>query len=172
MRKQIALCIGNNNYQYDCLNKLECAINDCEAISNKLTNLNFEVLCYSDLDRVAMHTAVDDFEARLPEYDVALFYYAGHGFECNGHNLLMPIDTNGVDAGYREWMALDLDYLINALEGRDHENHLKTKIIIIDACRQDGAGRGVAMNGFAPVFAPEGTIIACNAIGVVLHKAG
>ncbi len=160
MRKQIALCIGNNNYQYDCLNKLECAINDCEAISNKLTNLNFEVLCYSDLDRVAMHTAVDDFEARLPEYDVALFYYAGHGFECNGHNLLMPIDTNGVDAGYREWMALDLDYLINALEGRAHENHLKTKIIIIDACRQDGAGRGVAMNGFAPVFAPEGTIIA------------
>ena len=98
MRKQIALCIGNNDYKYNCLNKLDCAINDCIAISEKLTNLNFEVFCYENADRTTMHAAIDDFEARLPGYDVALFYYAGHGFECNGHNLLMPVDTNGVDA--------------------------------------------------------------------------
>ncbi|MBR6644831.1 MAG: caspase family protein [Clostridia bacterium] len=160
MRKQIALCIGNDNYQYACLSKLDCATNDCREISNKLKNLNFDVLCYENLDRIAMHTAIDEFEARLPDYDVALFYYAGHGFECNGHNLLMPVDTNGIDAGYREWMALDLDYLISALEGKNYENSLKTKIIILDACRQDGAGRGGPTHGFAPVFAPEGTIIA------------
>ena len=160
MRKQIALCIGNNDYQFDCLNKLECATNDCVAISEKLTNLNFDVLCYENADRTTMYRAIDDFETRLPEYDVALFYYAGHGFECNGHNLLMPIDTNGVDAGYREWMALDLDYLIAALEGKNHHNTLKTKIIILDACREDGSGRGTISRGFAPVFAPEGTIIA------------
>ena len=160
MRKQIALCIGNNDYQYSCLNKLECAVNDCTAVSNKLTSLNFDVLSYENLDRASMHQAIDNFEALLPEYDVALFYYAGHGFECNGHNLLMPIDTNGVDDGYREWMALDLNYLINALEGNNHRNNLKTKIIILDACRQDGGGRGSETPGFAPVFAPEGTIIA------------
>ena len=33
-----------------------------------------------------MHNVIDKFEAQLPDYDVALFYYAGHGFECNGHN--------------------------------------------------------------------------------------
>lgn len=32
MRRQIALCIGNDDYQYSCLNKLECAVNDCNAI--------------------------------------------------------------------------------------------------------------------------------------------
>lgn len=160
MRKQIALCIGNDDYQYTCLPKLNCAINDCRDISNKLNNLNFDVFWYENLDRIAMHTVVDEFEARLPDYDVALFYYAGHGFECNGHNLLMPVDTNGIDTGYREWMALDLNYLINALEGKRHENNLKTKIIILDACRQDGTGRGGSLCGFAPVFAPEGTIIA------------
>lgn len=160
MRKQIALCIGNNDYQYTCLNKLDCAINDCRAISSKLNNLNFDVFCYENANRTQMHTAVDDFEALLPEYDVALFYYAGHGFEHNGHNLLMPVDTNGIDAGYREWMALDLEYLISALEGKNHSNNLKTKIIILDACRQDGNGRGNSGCGFAPVFAPEGTIIA------------
>lgn len=160
MRKQIALCIGNDDYQYACLSKLVCAINDCREIAGKLETLNFDVLCYENLDRIAMHTAIDEFESRLPDYDVALFYYAGHGFECNGHNLLMPVDTNGIDAGYREWMALDLNYLINALEGKNYENNLKTKIIILDACRQDGTGRGGATCGFAPVFAPEGTIIA------------
>ncbi len=160
MRKQIALCIGNDDYRFACLSKLDCAINDCRAISNKLENLKFDVLCYENLDRTTMHKVIDDFETRLPEYDVALFYYAGHGFECNGHNLLMPVDTDGVDAGYREWMALDLDYLIAALEGKNHDNNLKTKIIILDACRQDGTGRGKATRGFAPVFAPEGTIIA------------
>lgn len=160
MRKQIALCIGNDDYQYACLSKLNCAINDCQEISIKLKNLNFDVFCYENLDRNGMHQAIDDFEALLPEYDVALFYYAGHGFECNGHNLLMPVDTNGIDAGYREWMALDLDYLIAALEGKNYENNLKTKIIILDACRQDSTGRGLTNHGFAPVFAPEGTIIA------------
>lgn len=160
MRKQIALCIGNNDYKYDCLNKLDCAINDCIAVSEKLANLNFDVFRYENADRATMHSAIDDFESHLPGYDVALFYYAGHGFECNGHNLLMPIDTNGVDTGYREWMALDLNYLIAALEGQNHTNTLKTKIIILDACRQDGTGRGTVSRGFAPVFAPEGTIIA------------
>ena len=160
MRKQIALCIGNDDYQYTCLSKLNCAINDSKEMSNKLNNLNFDVLCYENLDRAKMHQAIDDFEARLTEYDVALFYYAGHGFECNGHNLLMPIDTNGIDDKYREWMALDLDYLIAALEGKNYANNLKTKIIILDACRQNSTGRGITNQGFAPVFAPEGTIIA------------
>lgn len=160
MRRQIALCIGNDDYQYSCLNKLECAVNDCNAIAEKLRTLNFDVKSYNNLDRDAMHTAVDDFEAQLPNYDIALFYYAGHGFECNGNNLLMPIDTNGTDRGYRDWMALKLDYVIDALEGKQTENNLKTKIIIIDACRSNSDGRGYANRGFAPIFAPEGTIIA------------
>lgn len=160
MRRQIALCIGNDDYQYSCLNKLECAVNDCNAIAEKLRTLNFDVKSYNNLDRDAMHTAVDDFEAQLPNYDIALFYYAGHGFECNGNNLLMPIDTNGTDRGYRDWMALKLDYVIDALEGKQTENNLETKIIIIDACRSNSDGRGYANRGFAPIFAPEGTIIA------------
>lgn len=160
MRRQIALCIGNDDYQYSCLNKLECAVNDCNTIAEKLRTLNFEVKSYNNLDRDAMHAAVDDFAAQLPNYDIALFYYAGHGFECNGNNLLMPINTDGTDRGYRDWMALKLDYVIDALEGNQTENNLKTKIIIIDACRSNSDGRGYTNRGFAPIFAPEGTIIA------------
>lgn len=160
MRKQIALCIGNDDYQYSCLNKLKCAVNDCNAVAEKLQTLNFDVKAYNNLDRSAMHVAVDDFETQLPNYDIALFYYAGHGFECNGNNLLMPIDTNATDRGCCDWMALKLDYVIDALEGKQVENNLQTKIIIIDACRSNSDGRGYTNRGFAPIFAPKGTIIA------------
>jgi len=160
MRKQIALCIGNDDYQYSCLSKLQCAKNDCRAVAEKLKELSFEVMQYNNLNRTSMYEAIDRFEQALPNYDVALFYYAGHGFESNGTNLLMPVDTNGTDAGYRDWMALKLDYIIDALEGKNVENSIKTKIIILDACRQNPEGRGNVSNGFAPIFAPAGTIIA------------
>ncbi len=160
MRKQIALCIGNDEYQYTCLNKLQCAVNDCEAVAEKLRSLDFDVMSYNNLNHDTMHKVVDEFELRLPEYDIALFYYAGHGFECNGSNLLMPIDTDGTDRGYRDWMALKLEYVIDALEGKNKSNNLKTKIIILDACRENGDGRGAVSHSFAPVFAPGGTIIA------------
>lgn len=160
MRKQIALCIGNDDYQFPCLNKLKCASNDAIAVSEKLKMLNFDVITHTNLDRNSMHSVVDDFEVQLSDYDVALFYYAGHGFESNGDNLLMPIDTDCLDKSYRDWMALKLEYVISALEGKNKPNELKTKIIILDACRQHSDGRGDFGRGFAPIFAPRGTIIA------------
>ncbi len=160
MAKQLALCIGNNDYQYSCLSKLNCAVNDAKAIAERLKTRGFDVIEYSDLNRNEMHEAIDDFEEKLTKYEVGLFYYAGHGFECSGYNLLMPVDTDGTDRAYRDWMALKLDTVINALEGKNKPNELKIKIIILDACRQDPDGRGIYQLGFAPIFAPVGTIIA------------
>lgn len=91
---------------------------------------------------------------------MGLFYYAGHGFESGGFNLLMPVDTESVDKEYREWMALKLDSVIDALQWKNIPNELKTKIIIIDACRENPDGRGGKISGFSSVFAPAGTIIA------------
>lgn len=37
---------------------------------------NYGIFCfYYNLDRDAMHTAVDDFEAQLPNYDIALYEF-------------------------------------------------------------------------------------------------
>lgn len=160
MKKQLALCIGNDDYQYSCLPKLNSAINDAVAVAEKLQLLNYDVLLHTNLDRNQLHTAVDKFEELLPQYEVALFYFAGHGFECDGKNLLMPIDASEGDQGYREWVALTLDTVISALEGKHFTNQLKTKLIILDACRQNPDTRGNQIKGFAPVFAPSGTIIA------------
>ena len=159
MRRQIALCIGNDNYQDSCLKKLTCAVNDATAISEKLRQLNYDVYLKVNLNSEEMHRTIDEFEGMLPGYDVALFYFAGHGFEIEGENLLMPIDTKEGENKYKKWIALTLNTVIDALEGKSIENNVKTKIIILDACRQSLGARG-GNKGFAPVFAPVGTIIA------------
>ncbi|MCL2153685.1 MAG: caspase family protein [Oscillospiraceae bacterium] len=160
MLKKIALCIGNDDYQFSCLGKLQCAVKDSRSMALKLRTLGFDVVEFSNLKRVEMHQAIEDFEKRLDAYDVGMFYYAGHGFESKGNNLLMPIDTNGTDEGYSDYMALKLEFVINALEGNNIANNLRTKIIILDACRQKPSGRGAVYTGFASIFSPKGSIIA------------
>lgn len=58
MRKQIALCIGNDNYQYSCFPKLTCAVNDAAAISEKLEQLNYTVNLKCDLTSEEMYRAL------------------------------------------------------------------------------------------------------------------
>lgn len=62
MRRQIALCIGNDDYQYTCLEKLKCAANDAQAMRDKLSTMGYDVQCYTNLDCKSMHRAVDEFE--------------------------------------------------------------------------------------------------------------
>ena len=156
MKKQIALCIGNQDYKN--FEKLSCAVNDCQCMSNKLDALGFVVYSYENLSREDMFSIADSFEEHLSEYDVALFYYAGHGFEVDGKNLLIPIDVPATDiTELKKYQAYDLDDIIEKLQ---KHNNLVTKIIILDACRKSSLTRGTADNRFAPVFAPEGTIIA------------
>ena len=157
--KKIALCIGNNNYK-NCLEKLNCAINDSNEVSNKLRDLGFEVENFSDLNRTQMHDCVNEFEKKLKDYEVALFFFAGHGFESNGENELMPIDIDSLEVGKVDFMALKLNYVIDALEGKKEKNNLKVKIIILDACRGIVNGRGKKNSNFSAVLVPVGTIIA------------
>ena len=37
---------------------------------------------------------IDDFGIELKNYDVGLFYFAGHGVQVKGTNYLIPIDAN------------------------------------------------------------------------------
>lgn len=157
--KKIALCIGNDNYEL-CLGKLNCAVNDSNKMSAKLKDLGFDVENYSDLDSAQMHEYVTKFEEKLKDYDVALFYFAGHGFESKGENRLMPIDIDSIEVGKINYMALELKYVLDALEGKTYQNNVKTKIIILDACRTILNGRGIKDSNFAAVMVPLGTIIA------------
>ena len=152
--KKIALCIGNDEYRF--LPHLSCCVSDAHAMGEKLENLGFQTTIEENLDREQTANVIIDFIEKCDRYDAILLYYAGHGFQADGDNILAPIDLNINDRPPVIRMnAFTLSELMNQL------NHFpeQTKIIILDACRDSLGYRG-GLQYFAPVSAPQGSIVA------------
>ena len=90
--KRIALCIGNDAYSI--LPPLKCAIADATAMEKELKNLGFDTELKTDLDRTGLADAIFSFSDKIENYDAALIYYAGHGFQIDGDNILAPIELD------------------------------------------------------------------------------
>ncbi len=90
--KKIALVIGNANYQHG--GKLKNPVNDANLMATTLQNKGFTVIKKTDASLAQMQKATVDFTKKIKDYDVALFYYAGHGVQVDGNNFLVPIDAN------------------------------------------------------------------------------
>lgn len=151
--KRIALCIGNDNYSN--LPKLNCARNDAHGMADILERLGFDTQKVFDVDRSQMISFISDFTDKLKEYDSCVFYYAGHGFQIDGDNILAPIDLNTNRKNKEVKMyAFPLEELMNQLVIYPN----KTKVIIIDACRDTLNNRGT-FEGFAPILAPKDQLL-------------
>ena len=87
---KIALVVGNDAYQN--VAKLRKAVNDSNAISRILNESGFYVIQGNNVDENNFSYKLNEFISRLNKDDVAMFYYAGHGIEINGHNYLLPTD--------------------------------------------------------------------------------
>lgn len=152
--KRIALCIGNDAYTV--LPSLSCAISDATAMSEKLSALGFDTELRTNLDRTGLGDVIFSFIGKIENYDAALLYYAGHGFQIDGDNILAPIELNiNQMPGSIKFASFPLSELTEHLNKFPNQ----TKIIILDACRDNLGTRGTA-NGFAPILAPQGSVIA------------
>lgn len=156
MENRIALCIGNNDYEY--LPQLLCAKNDAERIGESLCKLGYETTVKINLNRTEMGNIIFEFAKKLKDYDSCLFFYAGHGFEIASENLLVPIDSN------IRIMSSDKEIIYNSFRLQDlldmFENYQdKVKVLVLDACRNIANARGLN-RGFAAMSAPQGTVIA------------
>ena len=156
MNKRIALCIGNNSYEH--LSSLSCAINDADVMGDVLMRLGYDSIVAHDLNRSDMGKTIFDFSRKISEYDACIFFYAGHGFEIDSQNLLIPTD-------FEYDMAIsDRELIYNAFPLNDLLEQLKrfpnvVKIVILDACRSIRGIRG-GLRGFNSVVSPEGSLIA------------
>ncbi len=106
-----------------------------------------------------MNRSFTEFARRMAQYDVNLFYYAGHGMEVDGERYLIPVDAlpdNKIGLDTEAFKLNLIDKYFNQLEG-------KLNIMILDACRNNpyrSWTRGSA-GGFSAVNQqPEGSIIA------------
>ena len=86
-----------------------------------------------------MTNEIIEFAEKADQYDVILLYYAGHGFQADGDNILAPIDLNiNARPAAIRMSAFPLSELMNQLNKYPEQ----TKIVILDACRETLGYRG------------------------------
>jgi len=163
--KRVALLVGNNAYQN--VPRLQTAVNDARSVGTTLRGLGFSVILAENQSRRAMSEALLAFDKAIEPGDIALFFFAGHGFEIRGQNYLLPTDIPEVREGQEELIrdsAFPADRIIDRLQARG----ARTAVLVLDACRNNpferSGGRGLKGSGGLAMMTPaEGVFIMFSA---------
>jgi uncharacterized protein len=143
---RVALVVANADYGQAALSNPTV---DAELVRKALVAISFDVVVVENASLEQFDSAVVAFAAKARGADLALFYYAGHGFALTergvARNYLMSTDADVTSKSERVLRAagMPLDDLIAELS-----EQAKTTIVFIDACRNDprvsraGGGRG------------------------------
>ena len=89
---RIALVIGNSSY-YENHAQLKNPKNDANAMEMALQNVGFDVEKIIDGSKEQIENAIRRYTKKLKDCDLNVFYYAGHGFQIDGQNYIVPIDA-------------------------------------------------------------------------------
>ena len=125
--KRVALVIGNSNYS---LGPLENPKNDADDVTAALQRLHFEVAERKDLTIRDFDKAIDTFEAKAQDADVALFFFSGHGVQIDKRGYLAPIDVNTESESIALRSLEPIQEVVSRIE-----HSAKVSVIVIDACR-------------------------------------
>lgn len=163
--KRVALVIGNNDYRN--VPPLQKAVNDARTMSDALKQLGFTVMFAENQNRKAFSETMLAFDKAVEPGDTAFFFFAGHGFEINGQNYLLPTDIDAVKQGQEELIrdgAFAAERVISRLQARG----ARTSIFVFDACRNNpfeatGTRALGGTGGLAPISPPEGVFVIFSA---------
>jgi formylglycine-generating enzyme len=157
--RRLALVIGIKDYKRKEA-QLTNPVNDANDVAEALEELGFTVIKKNNLSRTEFLEVVDDFGAKLPNYQAGLFYYSGHGLQFAGVNYLVPTDANMSSEPQIEHHCVPLGRVLSAMEGAQ----TKTNLVFLDACRDNPfkkswASRGSGITGFTNPNNPPGTSV-------------
>ncbi|XP_064168631.1 mucosa-associated lymphoid tissue lymphoma translocation protein 1 isoform X1 [Anguilla rostrata] len=124
---KVALLIGNLNYAHH--PALMAPMMDVHELANLLRQLGFRVVSLLDLTKAEMLAAIDAFLQLLDRGVYALFYYAGHGYECSGRNYLVAVDA---PQPYRPENCVSVQGVMRRMQ----ERHTALNVILLDTCRK------------------------------------
>jgi Caspase domain len=151
--RRVALIVANGSYREA---PLANPAVDADIVKGSLERIGFAVTVKKDLDLDGFEQAISEFAETTRGADVALFYFAGHGFSIaeggRQENLLMATSAN---LSAKTALALEgggepLEHVEDTIVGR-----ARATLIFIDACRNIPtlASRGIVSRGFAPIDA-------------------
>ena len=157
-QKRLALLIGVSNYKNT--TKLKNPLNDVNSMANVLSKLGFEIKTCKDVSFQGFKMALNEFAVKLNDYEIGLFYFAGHGLQVKGKNYLVPSDANPINENQVEFNCIDANQILSLMSSAN--NH--TNLIILDACRNNpferSWQRSLTVQGLSYMSAPYGTLIA------------
>ena len=156
--KRIAFVVGNSHYSNSEMN-LANPENDAKDVAQKLKGLGFEVILKLDATLETMDRELSSFKDKAKDYDVAMFYYAGHGIQNKGVNYIIPSDIQNLSEENLKRQCVNMEDVLDVME----DSQCKLKIVVLDACRNDPVSRkwhrSVGTRGLSIMNAPTGTII-------------
>lgn len=154
--KRVALLIGNSNYTG--ISSLRNPMYDAEALSEALGKLGFDIYEAYDCDYNDMISALNSFASKAGGYDVAMFYYSGHGLQEEGRNYLIPVTAN---LEFKSELTRCID-AFDVLE-RIENSGVETRIVCLDACRDvKTSWTRSATSGLTTMEGSPGTAVICS----------
>lgn len=161
--KRVALIVGIGAYQH--LSSLDNPVSDAKAIAAELKSHGFAVSEHYDLARADLLDALELFKREAEGAEVALVYYAGHGMEIDGKNVVAPTDMEIECANKTTIRAIELDQLFAAAGPAPQQ------IVLLDACRNNpfpqcpsrGANAGSGFRGFSRLTEEDRALLIANA---------
>lgn len=164
-QKKVALVIGNDDYRN--IPALKKAANDARRMGETLKGLGFQVIEAQNQTRRQMSETLLAFDRALSQGDIAFFFFAGHGFEIQGDNYLLPVDVPEATEGQEE-LVRDASFAAQRVIDRLQQRGVRTSILVLDACRNNPferpgkrSVRGSA--GLAPMTPNEGVFVIFSA---------
>jgi uncharacterized caspase-like protein len=147
--KRVALIVANGDYKGA---PLANPTVDAGLVESSLRSIGFEVEVARNVDLAGFDAAVTKFSATAQGADIALFYFAGHGFAVNdGIKPVSVLMATSADVTSRSERILrsggiPLDDIVQSLASK-----AGTTLVFVDACRNDprvrvagGGGRGLS----------------------------
>lgn len=124
--RRVALIIGNAGYKQQPLRTPRA---DARSVGRLLSTMGFEVLTLENATRLRIHEALEEFDQRRRESDVALFYYAGHAVQMDGTAYLLPVDTQTESPTFLR--GIDIRDIVTEMSSGRHD---QARLILVDAC--------------------------------------
>lgn len=162
-RGRHALVIGNSRYPDS---PLRNPVHDARAMAGLLEAAGCTVELRTDTSRTELRQAIERFGLALrdPQVGLAVFYYAGHGFQQDWRNYLVPVDAQVRTAADVAAQTVEVGELVSRMRQPEARSGAARRhfLVILDACRDDpfaGTYRPPA-KGLIPFDAPVGSVLA------------
>ena len=128
--RRVALIIGNSDYEL--ITPLDNPGNDATDMHVALEGLGFDVYLGLDVTNEEMSDLAEKFAKATETADVSLFFYAGHGFQVDGQNYLVPTDAQIQKPEDVQQQTVRLNDILEKMEQAPG-----IKFVFLDACRND-----------------------------------